>query len=71
MALQTLQTKNAKDAKPLLRFTRGVHTKAANEMPVGILGCRRRHTCGLQEDGTPVCWGSNGEGRSSPPEDEG
>ena len=25
------------------------------------------HTCGLREDGTAVCWGSNQHGKSSPP----
>jgi alpha-tubulin suppressor-like RCC1 family protein len=24
------------------------------------------HTCGLETDGTPACWGSNAEGQSAP-----
>ena len=27
------------------------------------------HTCGLLEDGTPICWGSNNKGEASPPSD--
>ncbi len=28
------------------------------------------HACALQEDGTPVCWGSNQDGKASPPPGE-
>ena len=28
------------------------------------------HSCGLREDGTPVCWGSNQHGKASPPAGE-
>lgn len=28
------------------------------------------HSCGLREDGTPVCWGSNQYGKATPPSDE-
>ncbi len=28
------------------------------------------HTCALQEDGTPICWGDDSEDQSSPPENE-
>ena len=28
------------------------------------------HSCGLRRDGTPVCWGSNQEGKASPPAGE-
>lgn len=27
----------------------------------------RSHACGLREDDTVVCWGSNGEGQAEPP----
>jgi len=26
------------------------------------------HTCGIQSDGTLICWGLNDEGQASPPE---
>ena len=41
-------------------------TTAPPGMPVGAGGS---HSCRLESDGTATCWGSNADGRSSPPED--
>ena len=41
----------------------------SNERFVSIAAGRTR-SCGLREDGTVVCWGSNEEGQSSPPRNE-
>ena len=46
-----------------------VQTPPAGEKFVSI-GVGGAHTCGLREDGTAVCWGSNRHGQSSPPGSE-
>ena len=46
-----------------------VQTPPAGEKLVSI-STGWAHSCGLREDGTPVCWGSNQNGKASPPAGE-
>ena len=34
------------------------------------LDCGRKHSCALEADGTPHCWGDDTDERASPPEDK-
>ena len=43
------------------------HLPARSSLPSAVGGY---HTCALRHDGTPVCWGNDGSGRSSPPGEE-
>ena len=33
----------------------------------GVISSGTSHTCALQNDGTPVCWGDDTYGQASPP----
>ena len=47
----------------------GGYRPLAPDGPLQWVSTGDHHACALRRDGTPVCWGSDEDGRASPPED--
>ena len=71
----TTQSRQSEDtgatASQVVRVVAGYHdqTPPAGEKLTSI-STGWVHSCGLRQDGTPICWGSNQHGKASPPESE-